>query len=81
MDPNLAKNMAARFDGLERTSVRFRSGVVTDDSPLSVKLGNAGTAYVGVARVDSYTPTTNDTVACLVWGKGNLDMIVLGELA
>lgn len=62
----------------ERGAEQARSttfGVVTDDSPLTVRF-NGATAGVEVLKLTSYTPTVADEVVLLRVG---LDWICLGE--
>lgn len=77
MNEDTLRDLMRRLGELERTSVRYRGGSVTDDSPLTVTLGGAATAY---ANVQAVTPRalTGDHVATLTWGN---DLLVLGAVA
>lgn len=66
-----------RVGDLERTRPRFRKGVITDDSPLSVDLGDSGTSYTNVKALDSTAYVVNDIVAVLVFGN---DLLILGRI-
>lgn len=74
----LVQDILKRLAGLEDTTVRVRTGVVTDDSPLSVALGGGDVPFTGLKSLEGQTYTPGDTVACLVW-KG--DLLVLGVIA
>jgi len=71
-------DLARRVTELERTQVRYRQGVVTATSPLSVTLGGSTVAYTSVkALVQPVALAVNDVVAVLAWGS---DLIVLGRI-
>jgi hypothetical protein len=83
-DADLTRRKRSRIDADRRAldsreAVRWRVGVVTDDSPLSVAIGGtaAANAWIDVRRVSSYTPTPGDVVVVLV--RGN-DAVVVGEI-
>lgn len=76
MNEETAKRIDQRFRKLEREGVRYRQGVVTDDSPLSVALGGSDTPYTGVVALDASILKVGDTVATLTFGN---DLIVLGR--
>lgn len=71
---DLIKRFDERFGRLERSQVKYRQGVVTDDSPLAVDLGASGVSVLAT----SLTPglQTGATVHCLQWGN---DVLVLGS--
>lgn len=61
----------------DRTLV-LRFGVVTDDSPLTIILGDSGVEYVDVKRLASYaTPVVDDFVVVIKSGR---DLLVLGTV-
>lgn len=60
-----------------RRGLRLRYGVVTQASPLKVKLGDASVGQA-TARLASYTPTLGDQVALLV---DDADRLCLGKVA
>lgn len=69
---DLIKRFDERFGRLERSQVKYRQGVVTDDSPLTVELGASGVAVPAVAAGSA--PAVGETAHCLTW---NNDLIVL----
>lgn len=60
---------------LDRDKLSRSIGVVTDDSPLTVLIGDA--SYPGVAKLASYTPVVLDVVYVVRSGR---DLTVLGKV-
>lgn len=78
MDDRTLVEILRGFRRLRRESVRLRMAIVTDDSPLSIRLGNADDPLVAVPKLSSYaTPVVDDRVAVLI--RGN-DLLVLGTI-
>ena len=70
---DLIKRFDERFGRLERSQVKYRQGVVTDDSPFTVELGASGVSVPAVAA--GAAPAAGETAHCLSW---NNDLLVLG---
>lgn len=78
MDDRTTKLILRRLKDLERNQVKLRRGVITDDTPLSVALGGADTAYVDVKTIDDgVIYSVDDQVAVLVAGN---DLLVIGRI-
>lgn len=79
MDSRQTRQLLERLAEIERTGVRYRQGVVTDTSPLTVALGGATTGgYTNVRALKGPEPfAVDDVVAVLMFG---FDMLVLGVL-
>ena len=77
MDEGARRALLQRINALERQQVKYRQGVVTDDSPLSVALGGSEIPYTNVKRVAGGTLAIGDVVAVLTFGN---DLIVLGKV-
>ncbi len=75
MDPRTATEILQRLGDLEGSSIRYRKGVVTAASPLSVVLGGASVPFTDVRAVGGGTFTFGDVVSVLVFGN---DLLVLG---
>lgn len=60
---------------LAKTRLSQSVGVVTDDSPFTVRI--EGEEHLGLKRLASYTPATNDVVLVIRSGK---TWTVLGEI-
>lgn len=75
MDRDVQSDIQQRLLTLQQTSVRYRAGEITDDSPLTVVLGGSSVPYTDVRSVDPVE--VGDQVATLVFGN---DMIVLGRI-
>lgn len=70
---------AQRVAELERVGLRYRQGVVTDDSPLTVELGGDGVALANVAQLDSAGPlAVGDVVAVLSFAT---ELLVIGRVS
>lgn len=78
MNADVIRDVLSRQQELERRGARYRQGVVTVSSPLAITLGGSTTAYAGVKRLGSYTPTVGDVVSVLMFGN---DLLVLGRIA
>ncbi|MBA3583415.1 MAG: hypothetical protein H0W36_02600 [Gemmatimonadetes bacterium] len=76
MDHRTATEILQRLAKLERETVRYRQGVVTDDSPLSVALGGSTVAYEDVSTIAAHLEA-GDTVGALAFAN---DLLVLGHL-
>lgn len=77
MNDQMVKDLLSRVLALERGQIRYRQGLVTDDSPFSVALGGSDVAYEDVAILAGAPAHTGDKVAALTFGH---DMLVLGEV-
>lgn len=77
MDPRLLQKLQAQLRDLERGQVRYRQGLVTATSPLSVALGGSDVSYTDVAALDGGIFAVNDVVAVLTFGN---DLLVLGKI-
>lgn len=77
MNAETLRALLRRLKRVEDTAVRYRTGVVSDTDPLSVKLGGSATAYASVRSVATDGPKTGDTVAVLVMGH---DLLILGTI-
>ncbi len=75
MNSAMVKAMLRELREIKRQAVRYRQGVVTDTSPLSVALGGSDEFYVGVQSVADYTPRVGDIVSVLMFGN---DLLVVG---
>lgn len=70
---------AQRVAELERVGLRYRQGVVTDDSPLTVELGGDGVSLANVSQLDSAGPlAVGDVVAVLSFAT---ELLVIGKIA
>jgi hypothetical protein len=78
VDDRALRALLKRINDLERQAVRYRQGVVTDDSPLSVALGGADTPYTDVRVIAGAEIEVGNQIAALTFGN---DMLVLGGLA
>jgi hypothetical protein len=76
MNPDVQRDIMRRLTELERTTVRYRAGEITDTDPLDVALGGSDVPYEDVRAVESGV-TTGDQVATLVFGN---DLLVLGKV-
>jgi hypothetical protein len=78
MDPKQTRQLLEQLAETDRTAVRYRQGVVTDTSPLTVALGGATGGYVNVRALKGPEPlAVDDVVAVLMFG---FDMLVLGVI-
>jgi hypothetical protein len=78
MDSRQTRQILERLAEIERTTVRYRQGVVTDTSPLTVALGGATGDYTNVRALKGPEPlAVDDVVAVLMFG---FDMLVLGAI-
>lgn len=76
MDPQAIRDLQRRLEVLERTTVRYRQGVVADPSPLDVTIGDVTVEAVpGLAATQPVTDGGN--VALLTFGNA---LIALGEV-
>lgn len=79
MDARTQNAILAELQELRRTSVRLRRGVITDLSPLAVKLGDSDVVYdENVRIVAGLSVAVDDVVSVLRSGN---QLIVLGLLA
>lgn len=79
MDSRQTRQILEQLTALDRTAVRYRTGVVTDTSPLTVALGGATTGgYTNVRALKGPEPlVVDDVVAVLTFG---FDMLILGAI-
>lgn len=78
MDDQTQRDLIQRVQTLERQAIKYRQGVITDDSPLSVALGGSDTPFTDVKRLDDgATLAVDDLVAVLTFGN---DLLVLGRI-
>jgi hypothetical protein len=78
MDDRTLRELLERISALEQRSVRYRQGVITDTSPLSVALGGSDVSYESVKQLEGTVLAVDDVVAVLTFGN---DLLVLGKLA
>lgn len=76
--PEAVRDITHRLDRLARESVRYRLGVVTATSPLSVALGGSDVPHTDVRCLHGVSLAVGTAVAVLTW-KGGL--LVLGPVA
>jgi hypothetical protein len=79
MNPDLIRDLDRRLRALERTSVRYRQGVVTSDSPLAVALGgDTDNPLTDVQQLHSAGALqVDDVIAALQFAS---DLLVLGRM-
>ncbi len=78
MDPRALNDLNARLSRLERDTVRFRLGVITATSPLSVALGGATVDHTSVKALNGPAPlAVDDVVGVLTFGN---DLLILGVI-
>ena len=75
MDTDTARDILRRLNALERSTPAVRLGEVTDDSPLTVRLGGSDVDIAGVATLAPVA--VGDIVSALTYGPG---LLVLGAL-
>jgi hypothetical protein len=77
MDDAAIRQLISRLNGIERTAVCFRKGVVEDTDPLAVSLGGADIPYNNVRTLGATVLEVGDTVAALAWGS---DLLILDRI-
>lgn len=77
MDDQTLRNILSRLQALERDTVRYRQGEITDISPLSVALGGSDVPLDAVKALDAHGLEEGDVVAALTWAR---DLLVLGRV-
>jgi len=76
MDDAAIRELLQRLGIIERTAVRYRQGIVTDDNPLAVALGGSDVPFVDLRALAPVH--VGDAVAVLTFGN---DALVLGAVA
>jgi len=76
-DEAVLNELQDRLGWLETHAVQREYGIITDTSPLTVRVGSQDTLIEDVARNADYTPTVNDRVILLRAGS---DWIVWGQV-
>jgi sugar lactone lactonase YvrE len=77
VNPTLEQRIAMELKELRGSRVGWRQGVVTDDDPLTVRLGGSGTEVL-VQGIDGLVYNVSDVVTVLVQGS---DMLAVGKAA
>jgi hypothetical protein len=77
MSNRTLQDIDRRLRAIERKMPRIRRGVVSNSSPLSVKLGGSDAAYSDLPQLAGSHPAPGDSVAALTTGH---DAAVLGVL-
>lgn len=77
MSPKVINAIIRRLGNLEQRSVRYRQGVITSTSPLSVAVGGSDTSHAGVRALAVNSLAVGDTVALLMFGH---DALILGRI-
>ena len=78
MDDAALRDLLKRLEVLERTTVRYRQGEVSDPSPLDVTLGGADIVLEDVPALVSAQPLPDAAnIAALTFGNG---LLVLGQV-
>lgn len=67
MDRRTADAINEKLDRLMREYARVQTGLVIDDSPLSVSVGDNEHPILSPKIMDGWTPAVNDTVIVLRW--------------
>lgn len=78
MNTRMLRDLLDRLARLERYQVRYRQGVVTAISPLSVAIGGSDVPYTSVRVLRGAALRIGDPVAVLTFGN---DLLVLGAIA
>lgn len=73
----LLQQMDARLRRIEQGAVRYRQGVVADDSPLTVKLGGSDVAISASKIASVGALAVGDVVSVLAFGN---DVLVVGAI-
>ena len=76
VDARVLNELLDRLSRLESNSVQRFYAVVTDTTPLKIRVGSSDFEVENVAWVSTYTPVADDRVIVLRAGQ---DWIVLGE--
>lgn len=78
MHNKIANDILDSFGEAERNSTQMRTGTISDDSPLAVKLGGSDTAYTDVIALDGAGAlAVGDKVLCSMFGNA---LVILGRL-
>lgn len=76
MNDDVQRQLARQLREHDRRFTIFRQGVVTALTPLTVKLGDAGSSYTGVSTLAG-PHAVSDVVSCLLFGN---DLVVIGTV-
>lgn len=76
MDTELLTKLLSRLAGTERVLPRFRTGVVTAATPLTITIGGSTSTVASAITLGSYVPTVGDVVICVTYAN---DLIILGK--
>lgn len=70
-------DLSQRVELLARQQIRYRQGVITNDSPLSVAVGGSDIPYTDVKQIDGVSANIGDSVGVFMFGN---DILVLGVI-